>query len=240
MRLIRPEDLEQLMCFSESVSFAASGVLVAGGAFASWKAWNINTRYLPIAIMPVMAGIQQFMEGHVWMGLDGGDSVMVWWGAIGFLFFTWFMWPIWIPFCVYVLEPPESPRKKLFLLLALAGAALGLVLYIPHLMNPDWISVGINQNSVAYEGTMLLDFLMPRWLTFAIYLFLIIAPPLMSRYLHVRWFGLTLIAVVTVDVIFLRYAYISFFCLLAGIGTLHLIYIIMRNKCRRECPTLFA
>ena len=79
-----------------------------------------------------------------------------------------------------------------------------------------------------------------RDLTYAIYLFLIIAPPLMSSYLHVRLFGLTLIAVVTLDVIFLSYAYISFFCLLAGIGTIHLIYIILRNKCRRECPVLFA
>ena len=52
--------------------------------------------------------------------------------------------------------------------------------------------------------------------------------------------GLTLIAVVTLDVLFLSYAYISFFCLLAGIGTIHLIYIILRNKCGRECPVLFA
>ena len=38
---------------------------------------------------------------------------------------------------------------------------------------------------------------------------------------------------------FLAYAYISFFCFLAGLGTIHLIYIIVRNKCCRECPELF-
>ena len=27
---------------------------------------------------------------------------------------------------------------------------------------------------------------------------------------------------------------------LAGLATLHLIYIIARNKCRRECPVLFS
>jgi hypothetical protein len=37
----------------------------------------------------------------------------------------------------------------------------------------------------------------------------------------------------------LTYAYISFFCLLAGLATLHLVYIILRNKCARECPELF-
>jgi Family of unknown function (DUF6629) len=228
------------MCLSEPVSFATGSVLVVGGAFACWKAWNINKRYLPIAFMPVMAGVQQFMEGYVWMGLNTSDPFMVWWGAMGFIFFTWFMWPIWIPFGVYVLEPTESRRKKVFLLLALAGTVLGVALYIPHLLNPDWVNVSINKNSLAYEGTMFLDYLMPRWLTYAIYLFLIIVPPLMSTYLHVRLFGLTLIAVVTLDNIFLSYAYISFFCLLAGIGTIHLIYIIVRNKCCRECPVLFA
>ncbi len=228
------------MCLSETVSFAVGGVLVVGGAFACSKAWNINKRYLPIAFMPVMAGVQQFMEGHVWMGLNTSDPFMVWWGAMGFIFFTWFMWPIWIPFGVYVLEPTESRRKNVFLLLALTGTVLGVALYVPHLLNPDWVNVSINKNSLAYEGTMFLDYLMPRWLTYTIYLFLIIVPPLMSTYLHVRLFGLTLIAVVTLDNIFLSYAYISFFCLLAGIGTIHLIYIILRNKCGRECPVLFA
>ncbi|WP_206455824.1 DUF6629 family protein [Aurantimonas marina] len=228
------------MCLSAPVSFAASVFLVGGGAFASWKAVQINTRYLPVALMPLFAGFQQFMEGNVWWGVNTGDSFTVLWGAMGFIFFTWFMWPIWIPFSVYVLEPPESPRKRLFLAFTVIGVAFGLALYIPHAIYPDWISVTVNRDSLAYEGTMLLDYMMPRWVTYVIYLFLIIAPPLMSRYLHMRYFGLTIIAVVAVDIWFLRYAYISFFCLLAGLGTLHLIYIILRNKCARECPLLFA
>lgn len=228
------------MCFSETVSFAVGGVLIAGGSFASWKAWKTNKRYLPIALMPVMAGVQQFMEGHVWMGLNESDPFMVWWSAMGFIFFSWFMWPVWIPFGVYMLEPPESRRKKILSYFALAGAALGLTLYVPHLLNPDWINVNINNNSLAYEGTMFLDYLIPRWMTYVIYMFLVILPPLMSTYLHVRLFGLTLIAVVILDYIFLSYAYISFFCFLAGLGTIHLIYIILRNKCYRECPVLFG
>lgn len=37
----------------------------------------------------------------------------------------------------------------------------------------------------------------------------------------------------------LQYAYISFFCLLAGLATLHLVYIILSNKCAEECSDLF-
>jgi len=228
------------MCFSETVSFAASGFLLIGGGYATYKAQSINKRYLPIALMPVFAGLQQFTEGFVWSGMTAGDPVTVLVSALGFIFFTWFMWPFWIPFAIYVLEPPESRRKHLFLLFSLIGLGFGLTLFVPHLINPEWIDVSINRNSLAYEGTMLLDFMMPRWLTNVLYLLLIIVPPLMSRYRHVNYFGLTLIAVTVVDYLFLSYAYISFFCLLAGLATVHLIYIIVRNKCHRECPVLFS
>jgi Family of unknown function (DUF6629) len=228
------------MCLSQTVSFTASVFLVGGGVFATYKATRINKRYIPVALMPLFAGFQQFMEGNVWLGVNTGDPTTLLLGALGFIFFTWFMWPVWIPFSVYVLEPDDSPRKHLFGIFALIGLALGVALFVPHLINPDWINVTVNQDSLAYEGTMLLDYMMPREATYAIYLFLIIAPPLMSRYLHMRWFGVTIIAVVAIDLLFLRYAYISFFCLLAGLGTLHLIYIILRNKCARECPMLFA
>ncbi|PHS27046.1 MAG: hypothetical protein COA84_05185 [Robiginitomaculum sp.] len=228
------------MCFSEPVSFIAGGLLITGGAYAAWKAWNINKRYVPVAMMPVFAGIQQVMEGHVWMGLNHSDPNMVWWGAIGFILFSWLMWPTWIPFSIYYLEPPDSKRKKPLLVFALAGFSLGLILFIPHLINPEWVDVAINKHSIAYEGTMFLDYFMPRELTYGIYLFLIITPPLLSTYLHMRLFGVTLIAVVTIVFLFLSYAYISFFCLLAGVATLHLIYIIIHNKCCRECPEIFG
>ncbi len=228
------------MCLSETVSFAASGLLLVGGAYACRRAWTTNRKYLPVAMMPVFAGIQQLTEGFVWSGMNTGDPFLTLASALGFIFFTWFMWPFWIPLSVYVLEPPESRRKHLFLAFSLTGLAFGLILYVPHLLNPDWISVAINRNSLAYEGTMLLDFMMPRTATNTLYLTLIIMPPLLSRYAHVRYFGLSLIAVVIADILFLRYAYISFFCLLAGLATLHLIYIISRNKCQRECPMLFS
>lgn len=228
------------MCLSEPVSFAVGGALIAGGAYAAWKAYKINMRYFPVAMMPILAGVQQVFEGHVWMGLNDSVPSMVWWGAMGFIFFSWLMWPTWIPFAIWFLEPPGSKRKRPLLLFALAGLTFGLILYVPHLVYPDWVDADINRHSIAYEGTMFLDYMIPRWATYAIYLFLIITPPLTSTYLHMRLFGLTLIAVIAVVWIFLAYAYISFFCLLAGVATMHLIYIIAFNKCCRECPQLFS
>jgi hypothetical protein len=212
---------------------------VAAGVLASWKAINLSERYLPVAIIPALAGLQQITEGHVWMGLNEHSPSMVWWAAMGYILFSWLIWPTWIPFGVYALEPPASHRKKLLLSLALSGLAFGLLLYVPHLLNPDWVRVHISQKAIAYEDTMFLDYLIPRWLTYAIYLFLLVTPPLLSAYLHMRLFGLTLVLIVAVVWLFLAYAYISFFCLLAAIGSLHILYIIAGNKCCREEPDLF-
>jgi hypothetical protein len=228
------------MCFSEPVSFAVGSALIAGGAFAGWKAFKINMRYFPVSQMPTLAGLQQLAEGHVWMGVNSADQFMVWWAALSFVFFSWLIWPLWIPFSIYFLEPPASRRKSPLMGFALAGFVFGLVLFVPHLLHPDWVNVTINKNSLAYEDTMFLDYLIPRWLTYVIYLFLLIAPTMISTYLHIRLFGLTLIAVTVIVILFLTFAYISFFCFLAGLGTIHLIYIIAWNKCCRECPEIFG
>jgi hypothetical protein len=228
------------MCFCEPVSFAVGGALTVGGVYAGWKALKINKRYLPVSQLPTLAGIQQYMEGHVWMGMNHADPSMVWWAATGFIFFSWLVWPVFVPFSIYYLEPPRSRQKLPLLGFSLAGLVFGLILFVPHLFNPDWIVVTVNQQSLAYEGTMFLDYLIPRWLTYAIYIFLLVAPAFVSTYLHIRLFGLTLIGITVVVYLFFTYAYISLFCFLAGLGTIHLIYVIVRNKCRRECPELFG
>ena len=140
---------------------------------------------------------------------------------------------------MYVIEPPDSPRKPLFLIFALIGLAFGVLLYVPHGLHSEMIVVEINNQSLAYEKSLWLDYMMPRTWTNVIYVLLIIVPPAMSRYLHLRHFALTMAAVVMIDMTLLTYAYISFFCLLAGLATLHLVYIILTNKCARECPELF-
>jgi hypothetical protein len=53
------------MCMSAGVSFAASVFLVSGGAAISNIASRRNLRYLPLALMPLFAGFQQFAEGSV-------------------------------------------------------------------------------------------------------------------------------------------------------------------------------
>lgn len=220
------------MCFSQTVSFVGGGALLAGGAYSVWKATEINPRYLPAAALPILAGIQQMFEGHVWMGLDRGDAAMVSWAALGFIAFSWLAWPVLIPFLTAILEP-DKRKKRIMLMFALAGTVLGLMMFVPYVLYPDWLTVRIARGSLAYGDRMLTDTLMPRELTYLIYLIIVITPPLLSSFYHMRLFGLT-------TYFLLYYAYISFFCILAVAGTLHLIYIIAYNKCcQRHCPVVF-
>ena len=137
------------MRLSAQVSFVASVFLVAGGTAITTIAARKNWRYVPMALMPLFAGPQQFMEGNVWLSMTGDNPFQVLWGALGFIFFTWFMWPIWVPFAMYVIEPPDSPRKPLFLIFSLIGLAFGVLLYVPHGLHPEMVVVEINNLSLA-------------------------------------------------------------------------------------------
>nr|WP_306264847.1 hypothetical protein [Pararhizobium sp. IMCC3301] len=151
-----------------------------------------------------LRALQQFMEGNVWWGINTGDPGTTLLGALVFIFFTWFMWPFWVPLSSYVLEPSGSRRRPYILAMTLAGLAFGLALYVRHLTNPEWVQVTVNQDSLVYEGTKILDYLMPRDMTYVIFLLLIIVPSLITTYLHMRWFALTIVVVVFVDILFLR------------------------------------
>lgn len=73
------------MCLSAAVSFTASFFLWASGAPITGTAWRRNLRYLPLALMPLFAGIQQFSEGFVGLGTTGHKPMRVFFGAMGFM-----------------------------------------------------------------------------------------------------------------------------------------------------------
>jgi hypothetical protein len=224
------------MCLSQTVSFIGGGALLAGGAYSARRALQINPRYLPASLMPMLAGVQQFFEGHVWMGLNRADASMISWAALSFVFFSWLAWPVLVPLLAWILEP-DARKKRIMLAFAFTGAVLGLTMFFPYVWYPDWLTVSIARHSIAYGDRMLTDSFMPREVTYFIYLAIIITPPLLSSHYHMRMFGLTLIGIVLTTYFLLYYAYISFFCFLAAAGTIHLIYIILGDKCCiKYCP----
>ena len=113
-------------------------LLVLGGAYCTRAAWLRKKAYLPLAAVPLLFAAQQICEGVVWLGLGSKDTALVERASVVYLFFALPLWPFWIPFSVFFLEPRKW-RK-----VALVGlTVLGLVwiwIYLPLVLEPGrWL-----------------------------------------------------------------------------------------------------
>jgi hypothetical protein len=126
------------MCFSATASFAAAGLLtVAGGAaVARARRLGLGAGMTAFAAFPLLFGVQQGIEGLVWLGIDGVlPPSLEPWTTAGFLFFALFVWPAAGPIVGWMLERRPA-RRRVFAALSAAGTALGIYLFGKALAHP--------------------------------------------------------------------------------------------------------
>lgn len=113
------------MCFSAHASFIVSTVLLTVGFLSVFKARTPAFRLFAIA--PIILGIQQALEGFVWICLNRGDIASKWFklGVYGFQFFAAAFWPLWIPLVLYIMERHTKYKGTLALF-----SWIGLAMYI--------------------------------------------------------------------------------------------------------------
>ncbi|MBK7888458.1 MAG: hypothetical protein IPJ86_14630 [Bacteroidetes bacterium] len=114
------------MCFSSTASFIAGSVLAVAGA-ASLRVIH-HTDQRPLAMIPFIFSIQQFLEGFLWMAHTNhsySDWEMPF--TYSFLFFAQVIWPFWVPFAFYK-EEQNSNHKKILKGLLYAGCLSSLYL----------------------------------------------------------------------------------------------------------------
>lgn len=121
------------MCFSASASFTASAVLGLVGAATLAK--TKNKRAWPLAAVPLLFALQQFVEGLLWLSLKNGPDYTLPLTHI-FLFFALLFWPIYIPVVALALEPHKI-RRIIISVFCVAGAVIGVLLYANFLQNPE-------------------------------------------------------------------------------------------------------
>ncbi len=223
------------MCFSAAASFAAAVPLLGGGAYCVFKSIKGDRRYFAMALMPLIIGIQQCLEGAVWIGVGNGDIDFAHAASMAYMLCVWVFWPSWVPFMTAMLEPSVY-KKRLQLRWAGIGLIYGLVLYIPYVFQPGWVNPNILQQCMAYNTIVLPDFIMPRWITSVIYLAIIAGAPLTSSHVYIKRFGLMLLAFVPLTYALFIHAYLSVLCFFAAIVTVDLIYIISSDKCSVKTP----
>src|SRR5688572_13898863 len=109
------------MCFSATASFTTGALLLVAGV----STWRMAASALdrPLAAVPLLFGIQQVVEGLVWVGLEGGPGPLQALLLQVYAFFSHVLWPAYIPIAAWLVELQRGRRRALA-----ATAAGGLVL----------------------------------------------------------------------------------------------------------------
>ena len=113
------------MCFSATASFIAGAALSVMGA-ATLRAARTRAE-IPFATIPLLFGIQQVVEGVLWLSFRFDAPQLN--AAMTYLFsmFSHVLWPIFVPFSIGLLEDVPWRRKAIWGFLAL-GIFVGLYL----------------------------------------------------------------------------------------------------------------
>ena len=228
------------MCFSASVSYSAAAVLVGTGVYAIQQARRLPPPYLMWALVPVLFGLQQAFEGRVWQELDAGDASAAVPFALGFHFFSHFLWLWWFPLCCYLVEPGQASktgqnsktgkiRKRVMGGCAIFGAFAGALVYSVMLFHPEWMSVAVKEHSITYGFSVPFRSSIHLPITpAALYALTILVPLLISSHRLIRIFGgLVALSMVLASAAY-GYAYVSVWCFFAAVLSLYLVYMIRR------------
>jgi hypothetical protein len=134
------------MCFSATANFAGSAVLGAVGVVTLTRVKH--RRELLFATLPILFAIHQFIEGFVWLGLDGilSPAVAHDMGA-AFMLYAQGLLPFLLPLSVLLFEPNGASRKRMLPFLVIGGAT---TLYILWALTAFSLQLSVKQNSIVY------------------------------------------------------------------------------------------
>lgn len=219
------------MCFSATVSYSAGVALIGSGVYAIQQARPLASRYLLLALIPLFFGIQQLFEGRVWQLLNAGDIPAAVPFAIGFHFFSHFLWLWMIPLCSYLIEP-KLRLKRLFLGITLFGATAGGVVYGALLLHTGWMKISVRGHSIVYDiASTYHGFFSIGLPPSALYGLIILTPLFLSSQRFLRYFGALVFLSVVIASLMYGYAFVSVWCFFAAILSGYLAYVIgyLRN-----------
>jgi hypothetical protein len=117
------------VCFSATANFVGSGVLGSVGVVTLTKVKH--RRELLFASVPTMFAIHQFIEGFVWLGLDGTLSQTVTHNmAAAYMLFAQGLLPFLLPMSVLLFEPDVKSRRRMVPFVVVGGATTLYVLWV--------------------------------------------------------------------------------------------------------------
>ena len=211
------------MCFSATASFVAGASLSAIGVATIRKAERRSE--LPFAMIPLLFGIQQLVEGIIWLTFRYDAPVLKQTMTYAYSVFSHVVWPVYIPFALGFLE--STPwRKRALLVFQAAGLIVGVYLLFFLIARPVVAQVdGLHiVRHIVYESPHF--FLAP---VMVLYLAATCVSCFVSSHAFVRLFGvLALASFITAYFVYAR-ALVSVWCFFAAVLSL-IIYFHLRYR----------
>src|ERR1700688_772763 len=134
------------MCFSAAANFVGSGVLGALGVVTLTKVKH--RRELLFASLPALFAIHQFIEGFVWLGLDGMLSPRITHNmGAAFMLYAQGLLPFLLPLSVLLFEPNTKSRRRMLPFLVVGSLT---ALYILWALTAYPTQVFVEGNSIVY------------------------------------------------------------------------------------------
>ena len=135
------------MCFSATASFTAGTALsVVGGLTVRKSRGKIE---LPLAVVPLLFGIQQLTEGVLWISLTRDLPALKTVATYVYSMFSHVLWPIFVPFAILMVETSRRRKQALGVFQAL-GLAVGLYLLYFLLRFP--VTAHVHGRSITYDS----------------------------------------------------------------------------------------
>lgn len=193
---------------------------------------TLDKKLLPLAVIPLLFGVQQLCEGLVWLGLAWSEHGVTISAAAAFLFFALLVWPVWIPISTLFAERSRAARIYLDVMIVI-GAATGLCLVLPVLFRPDWLRLEVTHHSIHYRiGASPLVRAVPGVVWQIAYLAAVSTPLFVSGRRRLVQAGVALVLAAAMSRVFFDYAFASVWCLFAAALSLYLCAVFYRLRAR--------
>jgi hypothetical protein len=198
------------MCFSAAANFAGSSVLAGIGIATLTRVKH--RRELLFASLPILFAIHQFIEGFVWLGLDGilPQKVAHDMGA-AFMLYAQGLLPFLLPLSVMLFEPTAKARKRMLPFLTIGT---GTSLYILWALTAYQMDVYVKGNSIVYFNPATNNTIVA-----VLYVIATCGSLFFSKIKMMVIFGAANLAILLVVMMFKRYAFTSLWCAYAAVAS---------------------
>lgn len=217
------------MCFSATANFVGSGVLGAVGVVTLTRVRH--RRELLFAALPVLFAIHQFIEGFVWLGLDGILSPVVAhdMGA-AFMLYAQGLLPFLLPLSVLLFEPNGPSRGRMVPFLVLGA---GTTLYILWALTAYPLQLYVRGNSIVYINQATNNTAVA-----VLYVIATCGSLFFSKVRAMVLFGAANLVILLAVMELKRYAFTSLWCAYAAVASVIILDYFWKSHAHR--PLLYA